>query len=750
MKIEEPNSEEMKLSIASKPGVPMSVCWPGWQQKTMGAPVKVQVFTPAEEEPRTRRYRDMNGFTVHMALPDPTAEPWPIVPRWVPVTAHSGSEDALRAARRFIKKCKREHGSQCCSGGKGGLLPTRLLDVRGFADGRCRLRASRSARPDQDARDSPQEHKSVPYVALSYCWGGEQPHKTVSSNVEERTLEGFDVSMLSLTLREAVEFTFRLGIRYLWVDSLCIIQDDPLDWSQEASRMGGIYESAMLTLAADHASTASSGLFCRHSLGDSVGLTIPGPGGKSFSICARRGESTCSMMISHDDSDTTNPHVKASPLARRGWTLQERMLSSRILYFTDRELVWECKGAFLCECQGPQGKERRSLVSINVLEDLASQRRDFDDTWATIVRNFSRRKLTRESDKLPALTGLINRMDAIYQSVFGPPSSHHKRGRRCLSGLWERDMAGQLCWYSDPGSRATIQRSSETVFPSWSWASVNGPLFMQGKVESRIEVVSHRSRSHGVVQDIAMDTEELTLRGLVVPIQIRHRPAGPYQTLDMISLETRIYDEPAGYFIRPSRLAARADEETARITAIPDEARTVKDKLLLRYIENGEQNHRLDYTSTKAQPSSWQDRGYIALLVGEHVGGAHGLDGKYQWGVRYSHWMILAPVPSSEEPVPPPPAKQTPAASRTCKPTLTGSGSNGDDETVADKSHVLADAACMKEEYEVNSIVGRRRSGSAKTETDSMLYERVAMMMKIGLFECRLRPEGVEREVVMV
>jgi hypothetical protein len=508
--------------------------------------------------------------------------------------------------------------------------------------------------------------------------------------------------------------------------------------------MCSIYESATLTIAADHASTASSGLFSRHSLGNNVGLTIPGPEGKSFSICARRSDATCSMMVSLDDSNTTNPNVKAGPLATRGWTLQERMLSSRILYFTDRELVWECKSALLCECQGPQVKERRSLVSINVLEDLASKRRDFGDVWARIVENFSLRNLTWESDKLPALTGLINRMDGIYQSAFGSPSSHIL-GRRCLSGLWERDMAGQLCWYRlYSASRDKVQHSSETTFPSWSWASINAPLCMQREIESCIEVVSHRSPYHDAEEDIVINAKELTLRGLVVPIQIRHRPAGSRKTLDMITLKPMICNDLADYYIRPLGLATRTDEETGRITAIPEEDRTAEDKLLLNYIENGERNYRLDYTSTKAQPSGWQDSGYVALLVGEHVGGGYGLDGKYQWGVRFSHWMILAPVLGSGEPAPYP-AKRTRAASRTYKSPFTGSRRNRKDETVVEPQ-VSAGVGID----EAVDLTIDRRHGSAKTETEGTVYERVAMTMKSGVLECRLRPEGVERKVTIV
>ncbi|KAK3995199.1 heterokaryon incompatibility protein-domain-containing protein, partial [Cladorrhinum sp. PSN332] len=402
-----------------------------------------------------------------MAIPDPSVEPWPIIPRWVPISAHSRSEEALRAAKRFMEKCKREHGDQCNPDAGNRLLPTRLLDVRGFKKGRCHIWNSQLEGSDLTA--------NPPYVALSYCWGGEQPHKTTLSNLESRTTDGLDISTLPLTIRDAVKFTSQLGIPYIWVDSLCIVQDDHQDWAREAGRMSSIYESATLTIAADNSPTASSGLFLRHSLGEAVQLKIPGPGGKMVSICARPSQDACKMMVSLDDSDTKNPNVKFKPLATRGWTLQERMLSSRILHFTDRELEWECRSALLCECQGPQPKERRSLVSMNVLYDLSAGRRTFQDAWATIVENFTRRNLTVESDKIPALTGLINRMSAMNWMSF---PRHEPGKRRCLSGLWECDTAAQLCWYTawDWPGRPRARHSPTTPFPSWSWASLDGAV----------------------------------------------------------------------------------------------------------------------------------------------------------------------------------------------------------------------------------------------------------------------------------
>ncbi|KAK4159554.1 heterokaryon incompatibility protein-domain-containing protein [Cladorrhinum sp. PSN259] len=667
--------DELEILFHSRPGWPMRVTWPSYNQmRQVAVPlVEVEVFTPSLELPPTTSHANSSGEEVHMAIHDPLSEPWPIIARRPPVSAHSGAEDALLAAKRFIEKCRKEHGDECNAAPQGSFLPTRLLDVRGFQEGRCQIWKSKLEGTEA----------SPPYVALSYCWGGDQPHKTTMNNLGPRTTDGFDISILPLTIREAVQFTFLLGIPYIWIDSLCIVQDDHADWAREASQMGGVYESAALTIAADNSPTASSGLFQQHSLGESVPLTIPGPGGKLFEICARRHKGLCQYMVSLDDSDTKNPNVKVKPLATRGWTLQERMLSSRIIHFTNRELEWECRKTFLCECQGPQPKNRRSLVSTNVLYDLSTRRREFDDAWASVVENFSRRNLTYESDKLPALTGLIQRMSGMYWSAFESGS------RRCLSGLWECDIGTQLCWYTgwDWPGRPRARQSPDSKLPSWSWASIGGPVQLWKTIESCIKFVSYRSRGDDTGDEVAVNASEVTLRGLVAPIQMRYRPERPMNG-GMVVMQASSVNHPSDYRIRPLGLANRMQNEVrpGRASLITRASLAGKDEELLTYIALGERGFQLDYTSKRVQPSSWEDRGYVALIVGDHTGSEHDKNGKYVWGVKFSHWMLLAPV----------------------------------------------------------------KQGGADGETERIVYERLGMIMKSSLHECHLRPEAVEREITLV
>lgn len=166
------------------------------------------------------------------------------------------------------------------------------------------------------------------YSALSYCWGGDQPvlAKTASLDILK---SGIAIIALPQTIKDAIEITQRLNIRFLWVDALCIIQDCAKDKSVEIQKMGSIYKNATITIVASFASSVMDGFLrnTRKPPPEPSYYQFPMPDGTSerISISARHFLTPQSF------------------LDRRGWTYQERILSPPLLQFSEKELLWSCQ-----------------------------------------------------------------------------------------------------------------------------------------------------------------------------------------------------------------------------------------------------------------------------------------------------------------------------------------------------------------------------------------------------------------------
>jgi hypothetical protein len=167
------------------------------------------------------------------------------------------------------------------------------------------------------------------YTALSYCWGTSPPYTTTSANLEEH-IRGFSLTDLPGTIRDAVKVTRELGLRYLWVDALCIIQGSDekaaRDWSRESSRMEEVYGNAYITIVAAAARRCGDGIFNVRS------CVLPIRSDVASSV-----EGLVTIQKSHYIKE-----FKDEPINDRAWTLQERLLSTRILTYTTQEMSWQC------------------------------------------------------------------------------------------------------------------------------------------------------------------------------------------------------------------------------------------------------------------------------------------------------------------------------------------------------------------------------------------------------------------------
>ena len=236
--------------------------------------------------------------------------------------------DHVTFARSFLSYCLREHSS-CHFEGETGyahnakqsqpMLPTRVVDV-----GRVGSPLSASLLETNGQQED--------YLTLSYCWGQAEMARTTSLTLSEHT-KSISLDGLAKTIRDALVITKALGYRYIWIDSLCIIQDSLPDWERESSRMAMIYRHSTLTIAASGACSADEGCFLPRKSIPTIQLPYYSREGSQAGYVY--GSKSLDMPTMY--TDTVN-----GPLARRAWTLQEHFLSRRVLFYGKGCLHWSC------------------------------------------------------------------------------------------------------------------------------------------------------------------------------------------------------------------------------------------------------------------------------------------------------------------------------------------------------------------------------------------------------------------------
>ena len=402
--------------------------------------------------------------------------PWPVFGLARSMPAQLSIEDCVEFARLQLLEC--DSGHTKCKLTPGSFNPpTRLLDLRSSVPGQL----------DQIKLVQGLQILTK-YVALSYCWGS-TPHFCTTRDTLPAFSDGILLSCLPARFQDAVHFTRKLGIRYLWLDALCIVQDDHDEWEREASNMGQIYASAYLTIAVTHSADNTSGFLPPRTpnlfyppLPYTTHRITGNHQGQQFSIYARP-----THLVAHHDilirtTDIFAPmrHTE-SPLLCRSWAFQERMLSRRVLHLHATELVWECNTFLRCECgrlemlEYPDPSPLSLKLEFVRMIDITGEGKAQPEIWQRIVGDYCKLKLTKESDRLPALSGIASRYLEIMPTTFGKtPESGNNIERHYLAGMWRDHLSQYLLWaVSD-----TLQGSQRLVppcAPTWSWASMDAP-----------------------------------------------------------------------------------------------------------------------------------------------------------------------------------------------------------------------------------------------------------------------------------
>ncbi|KAH7024930.1 heterokaryon incompatibility protein-domain-containing protein, partial [Microdochium trichocladiopsis] len=369
---------------------------------------------------------------------------------------------AWSLANRWFADCTASHPG--CGPEDPSFLPTRLLQISPDPSAPVRLVVMA-----EENLASPH----LRYASLSHCWGGADVPTLTSRSIAGLKQPGIPASSLPRTFAEAVAMVRRLGLAYLWIDSLCIVQDSADDWASEAGIMGDVYSNSTLNIMATASRDSHGGLARERD--PEAALRLVCVETAWLQIQGQTTRRTYHLAI----QDMWRTAVAEAPLNTRGWVLQERVLSPRALHFGSQQLLWECRSLSACETF-PAGLPELLLddvdrikpldASANVLKNkeqqLVQARRDawLSDTsslWSNWVDAYSAAKLTRRSDKMVAISGLVKKMRAM------------RGGDRYLAGLWRTGLIDQLLWYAITPAPSLKASQPSTGIPSWSWAAVD-------------------------------------------------------------------------------------------------------------------------------------------------------------------------------------------------------------------------------------------------------------------------------------
>ncbi|KAI1390578.1 heterokaryon incompatibility protein-domain-containing protein [Hypoxylon trugodes] len=381
-------------------------------------------------------------------------------------------EESSQWARKRISECLKSHES-CQQYHRNQrdatFIPSRLINIDPTKlEGDVVL----------ETRDTVRKgHVEVPkYVALSYCWGLYKPECLTTAETVARNMQRIPWSMLPATFRDAINFTRCLGINYIWIDSVCIIQGDKEDWVREAGSMFDVYRNSYVTLAALYGDSSDRGLRSMSMQDQLVKIADLGWEKDRYPVYIRPEPHYLSGYLSDIHEDAKNTLRAWGPLFYRAWTYQERMIAPRVILFDKSEIIFQCYSTASCECGAITEELMRSDRAQKftffdcAIDTDRKSRSTISHFWrSSIAGEFGGLDITNPSDRLIALGAIAKQ----FQRAFP--------GEEYLAGLWSGSFIQEMLWFCPDLDAELYANRKQTLnrpysLPTWSWASLKGSM----------------------------------------------------------------------------------------------------------------------------------------------------------------------------------------------------------------------------------------------------------------------------------
>lgn len=388
-------------------------------------------------------------------------------------------------------------------------LPTRSLDV-GSGEGSQVKLVDTSGEYDW-------------YVALSHCWGTNDDLKSKVLAFQRDLRTGVHPETLPGTFQDAVYFTRRIGVRFLWIDSFCIIQDSDVDWKEQAPKMASVYQGALCTISAAASRDSHGGLYESEEIKPYV----------HFEHGSRRLVAYCPVDYKS---------VERSALNTRAWVLQEWILSPRLVHFTKDGVFWECISHAASENHDidfyfthiqdqSYADEEDSIFPVMARAAVAGSFRTWRslyEIWARLVEDYTSRKMTYREDKFTALAGLTTAFKCQLQDV-------------SITGLWRADFHMGLLWSVESYSSIDTIWLEHTRYktpewkpaipgiPSWSWASTDGPIHYNvhhgARFVNDLQINDVQVKWENDIRDYKCLGGRINAKAIIRPVHVTYRGA---------------------------------------------------------------------------------------------------------------------------------------------------------------------------------------------------------------------------------